>query len=94
MATSLCSKFHGGYDNHHFDPTISETCANPPMFSARIETNIDLTIALARAELEPEKLAFLECCIEPNDISRSLHTFGMAIGGETKRDENGHISKE
>lgn len=94
MATSLCNKFHAAYDNHHFDHSIPETCASPLMFSARIETNIDLTIALSRAELEPEKLAFLECCIEPSDISRSLHKFGIAIRGETKGGENRHISEE
>lgn len=54
------------------------------MFSAQIKTTTDLLIALKRAQHEPQKLAFLECCIDPSDISSSLQRFGLAVGTRGK----------
>ncbi|KAL2860963.1 pyruvate decarboxylase [Aspergillus lucknowensis] len=83
FATSLSKTFHAVYDNSYFDRDLAESCSNPPIFSAQIKTNTDLMMALARAERESEKLAFLECCIDPADISCSLRRFGRAIGGQS-----------
>ncbi|RAK90491.1 pyruvate decarboxylase [Aspergillus costaricaensis CBS 115574] len=84
LANSLCSTFHAIYDNPYVDHKLTETCSDPPMFSAQIKTTTDLLIALRRAEHEPKKLAFLECCIDPSDISSSLQRFGLAVGTRGK----------
>ncbi|KAL3264698.1 hypothetical protein ABHI18_000534 [Aspergillus niger] len=90
FANSLCSPVHAVYNNPYFDHNLAENCSNPPMFSAQIKTTADLMIALKRAEREPKKLAFLECCINPSDVSSSLRRFGLAVGSGRKEGENGY----
>lgn len=84
FATSLCSTFHAVYDNAYFGHDLTETCTNPSIFAVQIKTNAELKMALSRAEREPQKLAFLECCIDPSDISSTLHRFGYIIGARSK----------
>ncbi|KAE8356868.1 thiamine diphosphate-binding protein [Aspergillus coremiiformis] len=81
FAQSLCNMFHAPYvDNPHVDPQINGMGMNPPMFAMQIKTTAELRIALDRVEQEPTKLAILECCIPPGDVSSTLISFGTAVG--------------
>ncbi|KAL5355560.1 thiamine diphosphate-binding protein [Aspergillus floccosus] len=92
FANSLCNTFHSiPAENPHFDNEIVESCSNPRMFSAQIKTTTDLLMALARAQREPEKLALLECCIKPHDISPALRRFGKGFGGGEENGTNGEV---
>ncbi|GAB1218250.1 hypothetical protein ATERTT37_007503 [Aspergillus terreus] len=93
FANSLCNTFHSvPADNPHFDNEMVESCSNPRMFSAQIKTTTDLLMALARAEREPEKLALLECCIKPHDISPAMRRFGKGFGeGRKDKGTNGEV---
>jgi branched-chain amino acid aminotransferase len=51
------------------------------MFSAKVQTYGDLAQALDRTQKEPEKLAILECCVHPDDISPMLRKFGPLLHG-------------
>jgi pyruvate decarboxylase len=53
---------------------------NAYVFAMQIKTCGDLLVALDHVEKETEKLAIIECCIQPKDISDLLHRFGEAVG--------------
>ncbi|KAF7594656.1 Pyruvate decarboxylase 3 [Aspergillus hancockii] len=54
---------------------------SPPMFSVQTKIKSELFMALDRVEKEPNKLAILERCIQPDDSSPHLLRFGSAVGG-------------
>lgn len=51
----------------------------------QIKTQAELLIAVDRIEREPHKLAVLDCCISPDDISPALRRFGSAIGSASRK---------
>ena len=53
---------------------------NPALITMRIKTHNDLLLAVDRILNEPDKLAVIECCIYPWDISEALTRFGQAVG--------------
>ena len=58
---------------------------NPAFFSMQIKTQADLLLALDRINCEPWKLALLECCIQPDDVSVGLRQLAGALSEAAKK---------
>ncbi|EAW08995.1 pyruvate decarboxylase [Aspergillus clavatus NRRL 1] len=61
------------------NPFVPLTSSHPGLLAMQIKTNGELFMALERVQQEPDKLAVLECCIHPSDISPLLVRFGQAV---------------
>ncbi|OJJ45138.1 hypothetical protein ASPZODRAFT_70296 [Penicilliopsis zonata CBS 506.65] len=80
LARSLCNISHvPGYGNPYLKEEQRKEYDNPAMFAVRIKTYDELQMALDRVRQEPEKLALLECCIHPEDVSPALLRFGKSV---------------
>ena len=53
--------------------------SNPSLFTLQVKTQRDLKVALKRAYDEHDKLAFLELCIQPDDLSQEVRRLGKAF---------------
>lgn len=60
----------GCTDEGPMDETVG-----PNLISIKIRTEGDIRAAFERVRQEPSKLAVLECCIHPLDISKRLERF-------------------
>ncbi|KKK15284.1 hypothetical protein AOCH_004258 [Aspergillus ochraceoroseus] len=78
FASTMCSVTHS-VDNGNVYLTAQEKREqdSPSIFAMRIKTQTELAVAIDRLQEEPEKLAILECCIHPSDISDNLFRFGQ-----------------
>ncbi|KAJ5637901.1 Polyketide synthaseenoylreductase [Penicillium lividum] len=80
FAETLCNMCHSpGSGNNYLTEAERIDQANPALFAMRIKTHDDLILAVDRVVREPNKLAVLECCIHPWDISEALTRFGQAV---------------
>ncbi|GAB1210478.1 hypothetical protein APSETT445_009271 [Aspergillus pseudonomiae] len=50
-----------------------------PVFAKKIQTQADLLRAIEMVSTESDKLAFLECCIEPDDMTPELRALGEKV---------------
>lgn len=73
FARALCIANHTIDKQNPF--LCRETYSDPHMLTFQIKCTEDLLMALDRVELEPSKLAVLDCCIHPRDYSPSLQQF-------------------
>ncbi|KAI9039207.1 uncharacterized protein KD926_009841 [Aspergillus affinis] len=83
--TKLAKSLYGEPHAESHNPYATEEAPrmrNLPMFAAKIQTQADLALALQRAEAEKGKLAFLECCIQPGDMTAELRKLGEKVGNE------------
>ncbi|KAJ5900224.1 uncharacterized protein N7473_004294 [Penicillium subrubescens] len=81
FAETLCNISHSpGNGNNYLTEVERRDQNNPALFVMRIKTHDDLLLAVDRVLREPNKLAVLECCIHPWDISEALARFGQALG--------------
>ncbi|KAI9926278.1 hypothetical protein ASPWEDRAFT_185948 [Aspergillus wentii DTO 134E9] len=81
FTSSLSGVFHTqDLDNPYLSSAEKQKEMDPSVFAMQIKTHGELLVALNRVQREPEKLAILECCIEPKDISDLLVRFGSAVG--------------
>ncbi|OKP10308.1 Pyruvate decarboxylase 3 [Penicillium subrubescens] len=81
FAETLCNISHSpGNGNNYLTDVERRDQNNPALFAMRIRTHDDLLLAVDRVLSESNKLAVLECCIHPWDISEALARFGQALG--------------
>ncbi|CAI7593081.1 unnamed protein product [Penicillium manginii] len=85
FASAMCTPKHTRICNNPFAPTMDKDLTlNPAFFSMQIKTQADLLSALDRINSEPWKLALLECCIQPDDVSAGLRQLAGAISEAAK----------
>ncbi|KAF9888587.1 Pyruvate decarboxylase 3 [Aspergillus nanangensis] len=79
--TKVASAFVGNPHVMPYNPYCPEegTYTDNPIFTMQVKTQKDLVSALERAKAGPSKLAFLECCIHPDDLTPGLRRMGNAI---------------
>ncbi|OGM49605.1 pyruvate decarboxylase [Aspergillus bombycis] len=77
LATSFLDKPHAQPSNPY--ATEHSELDAMPMFAEKIETQADLLRAIERVSTESDKLAFLECCIQPDDMTPELRTLGEKV---------------
>jgi pyruvate decarboxylase len=76
----MCTPKHSRTYNNPFTSQLEKDFAfDPAVFSMQIKTQSDLISALDRTQRQPWKLALLECCIEPDDVSAGLRQLADAI---------------
>ncbi|KAE8421042.1 thiamine diphosphate-binding protein [Aspergillus pseudocaelatus] len=80
--TKLATSF---LDKPHAQPPSPYATERPdnddeiPMFAEKVHTQADLLRAIDRASTESDKLAFLECCIQPDDMTPELQALGEKV---------------
>ncbi|KAJ6170681.1 Thiamine pyrophosphate enzyme C-terminal TPP-binding [Penicillium canescens] len=80
LASAMCAPKHIRTCNNPFATKLERDLGlNPAMFSMQIKTQSDLLSALDRANSEPWKLALLECCIQPDDVSAGLRQLALTL---------------
>ncbi|GJP94518.1 pyruvate decarboxylase [Aspergillus niger] len=79
LASSFSSKPHAPSHNPYASKEDEEREGSPSMFALKIKTIGDLRQALDRVDEEPDKLAFLELCIQPNDVTDDLRRLGRMM---------------
>ena len=50
-----------------------------PVFAEKVHTQADLLRAIEMVSAESDKLAFLECCIQPDDMTPELRALGEKV---------------
>ncbi|KAE8141822.1 thiamine pyrophosphate enzyme, N-terminal TPP binding domain-containing protein [Aspergillus pseudotamarii] len=78
LATSFLDKPHAQPPN----PYATEKPGDDdemPIFAEKIHTQADLLRAIERVSTESDKLAFLECCIQPDDMTPELQALGEKV---------------
>ncbi|PYH28446.1 pyruvate decarboxylase [Aspergillus neoniger CBS 115656] len=83
LANSFSSKPHAPSHNPYASKEDEELEDSPPMFAMKIKTIGDLKQALDRVDAESDKLAFLELCIQPDDITDDLRRLGKMIADQS-----------
>jgi pyruvate decarboxylase len=79
----MCNVSHSpGNGNNYLTEAEKRGQNNPALLAMRIKTHDDLLLAVDRVLREPSKLAVLECCIHPWDISETLVRFGQAVSSK------------
>ncbi|KAE8372327.1 thiamine diphosphate-binding protein [Aspergillus bertholletiae] len=79
LATSFFDKPHAQPPN----PYVTEKTENGeemPVFAEKVHTQADLLRVIEKANVESGKLAFLECCIQPDDMTPELKVLGEKVG--------------
>ncbi|PWY85020.1 thiamine diphosphate-binding protein, partial [Aspergillus heteromorphus CBS 117.55] len=79
LATSFSTPAHASSHNPYARKTDEVLEAEPAMFARKIKTQGELAQALQRAEEEPDKLAFLELCTQPDDLTDELQHLGSMV---------------
>ncbi|GLA07606.1 pyruvate decarboxylase 3 [Aspergillus niger] len=79
LASSFSSKPHAPSHNPYASKEDEEREGSPSMFALKIKTIGDFRQALDRVDEEPDKLAFLELCIQPNDVTDDLRRLGRMM---------------
>ncbi|OKL55901.1 hypothetical protein UA08_08953 [Talaromyces atroroseus] len=95
LVTGMSSTFHTLSSlNPYMSEEEKEELLRPAMFSMKVQTYGDLTEALNRTQKESDKLAILECCVHPDDISRMLRRFGPLLHGNAPpvEEEEPHLT--
>ncbi|GAT27597.1 pyruvate decarboxylase [Aspergillus luchuensis] len=82
LANSFSSKPHAPSHNPYASKEDEELEESPPMFAMKIKTLGDLKQALDRVDEESDKLAFLELCIQPDDVTDDLRRLGKVIADQ------------
>ncbi|KAF7593684.1 Pyruvate decarboxylase 3 [Aspergillus hancockii] len=88
LATSFLEEPHAKPHNPFAGDNVDEE-SEMLVFAEKIQTQADLLRALQRVERENDKLAFLECCINPDDITPELQNLGEKVS----KAHNRHPSK-
>lgn len=83
LANSFSSKPHAPSHNPYASKEDEKLEESPPMFAMKIKTIGDLKQALDRVYEESDKLAFLELCIQPDDITDDLRRLGKMIADQS-----------
>lgn len=56
-----------------------------PVFAEKVRTQADLLRAMERVSAESDKLAFLECCIQPDNMTPELRALGEKVSKGVSR---------
>ncbi|KAB8275414.1 thiamine diphosphate-binding protein [Aspergillus minisclerotigenes] len=77
LATSFLNKPHA----HPPSPYATDKPGDDemPLFAEKIRTQADLLRAMERVSAESDKLAFLECCIQPDNMTPELRAMGEKV---------------
>lgn len=78
LATSFLEEPHAQPHNPYAIGN-AEKESDMPVFAEKIQTHADLLRAIRRVDDENEKLAFLECCIRPDDMTPELQNLGENV---------------
>ncbi|PYI00594.1 thiamine diphosphate-binding protein, partial [Aspergillus sclerotiicarbonarius CBS 121057] len=79
LASVFSAKPHSPSHNPYARKEEEELEGNPAMFSMKVKTQADLKLALNRVDEEPDKLAFIELCIQPDDRTDELQRLGSMV---------------
>ncbi|PYH44620.1 thiamine diphosphate-binding protein [Aspergillus saccharolyticus JOP 1030-1] len=79
LAASLSAIPYAQSHNPYATPKQAYNESHPLMFTMQVKTQGDLKTALQRAYDEHDKLAFLELCILPDDMSEKVRQLGKAF---------------
>ncbi|RAK72658.1 thiamine diphosphate-binding protein [Aspergillus fijiensis CBS 313.89] len=79
LAASLSASPHASSHNPYATKKQEYMESNPSLFTLQVKTQRDLEAALKRAYDEHDKLAFLELCIQPDDLSQEVRRLGKAF---------------
>ncbi|PYH93118.1 hypothetical protein BO71DRAFT_441948 [Aspergillus ellipticus CBS 707.79] len=79
LATAFSTAPHAPSHNPYSRKEDEALEGNPAMFAMKIRTQEDLKQALQRADEEHDKLAFLELCIQPDDLTDELQRLGSMV---------------
>ncbi|RAH58791.1 pyruvate decarboxylase [Aspergillus piperis CBS 112811] len=82
LANSFSSKPHAPSHNPYASKEDEGLEDSPPMFAMKIKTIGDLKQALGRVDAESDKLAILELCIQPDDVTDDLRRLGKVIADQ------------
>ena len=85
LASSFSSKPHAPSHNPYASKEDEKREGIPSMFALKIKTIGDLRQALDRVDEEPDKLAFLELCIQPNDVTDDLRQLGRMMADRSAK---------
>jgi pyruvate decarboxylase len=78
LATSFLHEPHARPHNLFAGDDVDKE-SDMPVWAEKIRTQADLLRALQRIERENDKLAFLECCVRPDDITPELQELGKKV---------------
>ena len=82
LASVFSAKPHSPSHNPYARKDEEDLEGNPAMFSVQVRTQGDLKSALDKVDEEPNKLAFLEICIQPDDRTDELQRLGNMIAND------------
>ncbi|KAL3247298.1 hypothetical protein ABHI18_012465 [Aspergillus niger] len=85
LASSFSSKPHAPSHNPYASKEDEKREGIPSMFALKIKTIGDLRQALDRVDEEPDKLAFLELYIQPNDVTDDLRRLGRMMADRSAK---------
>ncbi|KAE8332924.1 thiamine diphosphate-binding protein [Aspergillus sergii] len=77
LATSFLDKPHAQPPSPY--ATERSDYDEMPVFTEKVHTQDDLLRAMERVSAESDKLAFLECCIQPDDMTPELRALGEKV---------------
>ncbi|KAE8310613.1 thiamine diphosphate-binding protein [Aspergillus transmontanensis] len=77
LATSFLDKPHAQHPSPY--ATEESDYDEMPVFAEKVHTQADLLRAMERVSAESNKLAFLECCIQPDDMTPELRALGDKV---------------
>ncbi|PYI32097.1 hypothetical protein BP00DRAFT_369698 [Aspergillus indologenus CBS 114.80] len=89
LAASLSASPHASSHNPYATKKQEYMESNPSLFTLQVKTQRDLKMALKRAYDEHDKLAFLELCIQPDDLSQEVRQLGEAFAQKNAEESSG-----
>ncbi|KAB8215342.1 thiamine diphosphate-binding protein [Aspergillus novoparasiticus] len=77
LATSFLDKPHAQPPSPYATERSDDN--EMPVFAEKVRTQADLLRAIEKVSAESDKLAFLECCIQPDDMTPELRALGEKV---------------
>ncbi|RAL04490.1 uncharacterized protein BO80DRAFT_441954 [Aspergillus ibericus CBS 121593] len=88
LASVLSAKPHSPSHNPYAREAEDELEGNSLMFSMQVRTREDLKLVLNRVDEEPDKLAFIELCIQPDDKTSELEQLGNMVAKQYTKEQS------